>query len=101
MSNNLVDKIYTINTTGITNLATLGFKPTIPSTFTFSVVVSAGAVYTLLTGIASNGTLVPDDRYNNYTTNCQDTAHAAGAFGISVSNLGTSGSISIELKNLT
>ncbi len=99
MPNNNLTKTYTINTLGQTILP-LNF-PQFPATFTFAILVSSGATYTLLTAIASDGTFVEDSFYNNYTQNSQDRANSVGAFGIDVINLGSSGIITIEIKTLS
>ena len=99
MSNNLLSKTFFITALGQTILD-LTF-PQAPSAFTFSILISNGASYTLLTSIAQNGTLVPDNFYNNYSQNAQGQAINVGAFAINVLNLGISGTITIEIKILS
>ena len=64
---------------------------------TFSVIPSAGAIYTLFTSIDANGELVADPVYNNYTFPSQDIITQPGSLYILVINAGVSG-ITVQYK---
>ena len=96
MANNLLTTTYTVTDIGRT-VFLLQFSQ-FPGTFTFSVLVTSGANYTLLTAIAGDGTLIPDGIFNNYTQSAQGRAEGVGGFAIDVISLGTSGEIKIEIK---
>jgi len=64
---------------------------------TFSILPSAGAIYTLLTAIDAVGALVADPVYNNYTEPSQDIITQPGSFYILVIDAGASG-ITVQYK---
>jgi hypothetical protein len=69
------------------------------SLVTFTVIVSAGSVFTLLTSVDSqnDSDLVEDIFYKNYTYSVQDYFKNIGKFSIDIANPGANG-ITLQYK---